>query len=151
MPSWISLRFLYDTLTVVAHIFAIGAYGIAIYVSLFKRKQISSVFQLLLNYSHQLTLSELKEKLERLNDYNAKAPDQHDQIVNILNEIVGQIRGNVRLKIHFAEVQASIEELVADRKKLTEPRKRALVAELRERLRHMNVQSIDALVGDKHE
>jgi len=129
-------------------VFAIIASGIAIYIFLFKGKTISSVFELLVNYSHQLSLSEVKEKLERLNEYNAKDPAQCEKIVNILNEIIGQIRGNIRLKIHFNELLTTIEILVSDKRKITEPRKRTLVSELRERLRHLNIKNIDNLVGE---
>lgn len=125
------------------------ASGIAIYIFLTKRKSISSVFNLLMNYSYQLTLSELKEKLERLNDNNADDPKQLDQIINILHEIMGQIRGNKKLNNHFSETLDRIEALVSNRRKLKEPRKRALISELRERIRHLNIESIDDLVGDK--
>ncbi len=139
LTNWLSL---------ISNVFTIIASGIAIYLFLYKGKEISSVLDLLLNYTHQLSLSEVKEKLERLNEYNAKDPEQCEKIVNILNEIIGQIRGNSRLKIHFEEVVSTIESLIADKRKLTEPRKRALVSELRERLRHLNVKNIDNLVGE---
>lgn len=140
--KWVSL---------ISNIFTVFASGIAIYLFLFKRKTISSVFNLLINYTYQLSLSEVKEKIERLNEYNAKDPEQSDKIVNIFNEIIGQIRGNKRLKAHFSELLVTIEVLVSDKRKLTEPRKRAAVSELRERLRHLNVQSIDNLVGERNE
>ena len=136
-------------LTITSNIFSIFASGIAIYLFLFKKKAISAVFGLLVNYTFQLSLSEIKEKLERLNEYNAKNPEQCEKIVNILNEIIGQIRGNSKLKIHFTEILSTIEGLVSDKRKLTEPRKRAVVSELRERLRHLNVTNIDNLLGDK--
>ncbi len=142
------LTFLYDAVTVTAHSFGIIASGIAIYLFVAKRRALASLFQLLVNYSYQLTLSELKEKLEKLNDYNARDPEQYDQIVNIFNDILGQIRGNDRLRIHFSEIVGSIEVLLSDRKKLTEPRKRVLVSELRERIRHLNVRNIDELMGE---
>lgn len=136
-------------LAITSNIFSIFASGIAIYLFLFKRKAISSVFDLLINYTFQLSLSEVKEKLERLNEYNAKDPEQCEKIVNILNEIIGQIRGNSRLRKHFTEILGAIEALVSDKRKLTEPKKRAVVSELRERLRHLNVENIDDLVGEK--
>lgn len=106
------------------------------------------MFGLLINYTYQLSLSEIKEKLEKLNDYNAKDSEQNEIIVNILNEIVGQIRGNDKLKVHFSEILETLEGLLSDRRKLTEPRKRAIVSELRERLRHLNIKNIDDLVGE---
>lgn len=46
-----------------SNIFTVCASGIAIYLFLFKRKAISSVFDLLINYTYQLSLSEVKEKI----------------------------------------------------------------------------------------
>jgi predicted HTH domain antitoxin len=134
--------------SLVSSVFTILASGIAIYLFVVKRKSISSIFSLLINYSYQLTLSELKEKLEKLNDYNAKDSEQNEHIVNILNEIIGQVRGNDKLKSHFSELLKTMENLVSDKRRLTEPRKRALVSELRERIRHLNVKNIDNLVGE---
>jgi len=129
----------------------IFASGIAIFLFLFKRKKISSVFDLLINYSYQLSLAEVKEKIERLNEYNAKDPEQSEMVINIFNEIIGQIRGNQKLKSHFSELLVTLEALASDKRKLTEPRKRAAVSELRERLRNLNVQNIDHLVGENNE
>ncbi|KPH92751.1 hypothetical protein AMS57_02120 [Pseudoalteromonas undina] len=135
-------------ISVTANVFAIVASGIAIYIFFYKKETIYSAFNLLLNYSYQLSLSEFKEKLEKLNDYNAKEAADCDTIINLFNEILGQIRGNDKLKSHFSAVTKKIEDLVEDKRKLTEPRKRAMVSELRERLRHVNVQSIDDLLGN---
>lgn len=138
--GWVSL---------ISNIITIFASGLAIYIFFAKKEEISSVFSLLINYTHQLSLSEVREKIERLNEYNAKDTEQCENIVNIFNEIIGQIRGNDSLKRHFSGLLVSMEQMVADRRRLTEPKKRALVSELRERLRHLNVSSIDGLVGDK--
>lgn len=139
---------LVNVISFFSNLFTIIASGIAIYVFFWKKAEIASIFNLLINYTYQLSLSEIKEKIERLNEYNAKNTEECEQVVNILNEIVGQIRGNARLKAHFSDMLQSIESLAAGRIKLTEPRKRALISELRERLRHLNVKSIDLLVGD---
>lgn len=132
----------------ISNVLTIGASAIAIYLFIVKRKSISSAFQLLINYGYQLSISEIKEKLERLNDYNAKDAEQSEQIVNILHEIIGQIRGNDKLRESFSEILSALETLVSDKRKLTEPRKRAVVSELRERLRHLNITNIDDLVGE---
>lgn len=120
---------------------------IAIYLFVFKRKEISKVFNLLLNYSHQLSLSELKEKLERLNDYNVNEPTDCEKIINIFHEIIGQIRGNENLLTHFGEIPERIEKLIDDKKRFNEPRKRAMVAELREKLRNLNARNLDSIIG----
>lgn len=131
-----------------SNVSTILASGIAIYIFVMKRHEISSIVSFMLNYTHQISLSEVKEKIERLNEYNAKDPEQCENIVNIFNEIIGQIRGNDKLKSHFSDLLSKLETLSSDKRKLTEPKKRALVSELRERLRHLNVKSIDNLVGD---
>lgn len=132
-----------DLLTVVAS-------GIAIFIFFTKKKEISSVFSLLVNYTYQLSLSELKEKLERVSEYNAKDPEQCEMIVNIFHEIIGQIKGNDRLKEHFSAVLLDMEKFVSSKRFSLEPRKRSIVSELRERLRNVNVQSIDGLVGGRN-
>jgi hypothetical protein len=137
--------------SLISNIFTITASGIAIYLFILKRKSISSVFDLLINYTYQLSLSEIKEKIEILNEYNANDSEQCEKIVNIFNEIIGQIKGNATLKVHFSDFIISLEILIGDKRRLTEPRKRGAVSELRERLRHLNVKSIDDLVGDKNE
>jgi len=138
-----------DWLSLTSNVFTILASGIAIYLFVVKRKAISSAFNLLINYTYQLTLTEVNEKLERLNEYNANDPEQCEQIRNIVNEIIGQIKGNLKLKGHFKEILLKLESLVADKRRLTEPKKRAAVSELRERIRHLNVMNLDDLVGGK--
>lgn len=132
----------------VSNLFTIVASGIAIYVFIVKRKSIATIFNLLVNYTYQLSLSEVKEKLEKLNDYHAKNDEENEKIVNILNEIMGQIKGNTRLKAHFENNIKEIDAFASGRKKITEPKKRAIVSELRERLRHLNVKNIDSLMGE---
>ena len=135
--------------SLVSNIVTVVASGIAIYLFITKWKSISSIFSLLINYTFQLTLSELKEKLEKLNEYNAKEPENYDNIVNIFNEIVGQIRGNNRLKSYFSEQITTIEKLISNRKNLTEPKKRSIIFEIREKLRDLNMENIHDLVGEK--
>ena len=142
MDDWIKY------IALISNLFTIVASAIAIYLFVAKRKSLSSIFILLINYAYQLSLSEIKEKLEKLNDYNAKNSGDMDSIVNIMNDIIGQIRGNEKLRKHFAEILETLENLVSDKRKLTEPRKRVVVSELRERLRHLNIRNIDDLVGE---
>ncbi|WP_281947476.1 hypothetical protein [Vibrio parahaemolyticus] len=140
--KWISLA---------SNLVTIGASSIAIYLFFTKKESFTAVFSLLLNYTYQMSLSEVKEKLEKLNEYNAKDTDDHEKIINILNEIVGQIKGNDKLRNHFTKQLIELDQFASTKKKLSEPAKRALVSELRERLRHLNVKNIDHLVGDKGE
>jgi len=139
-----------DIISALANLFTIVASGIAIYLFVFQRKNIASVFSLLLNYSYQLSLSELKEKLERLNEYNASNDDHYDSIINILHEFVGQVRGNDKLRVIMVDQIVLIEDAIArdgKGRKITEPNKRALISEVREKIRNLNVRNIDDLVG----
>ncbi|MFJ2328899.1 hypothetical protein [Pseudomonas sp. NPDC087690] len=123
---------------------------IAIYLFVFKRKAIASVFSLLFNYSHQLTLSEIKEKLELLNNFNANDPAHTDTILNIFHDLLGQIRGNDKISGLMSKQILKLERLIDRDLKITpitEPKKRALISEIREKVRHLNVQNIDELAG----
>ena len=53
---------MYEITSIISSLFTIVASVIAIYIFLTKRKILSSVISILINYSYQLTLSELKEK-----------------------------------------------------------------------------------------
>jgi len=132
----------------VSGLLTVGSSGIVIYLFIFQKNKIKSVFDLLLNYSFHLTLSELKEKLERLNELRVSDKDGQDAIVNVLSEIAGQIKGNEKLCANFQEILTTIESLI-DKRRLTEARKRSLVSELREKLRTLNIDNIDILNGVK--
>jgi hypothetical protein len=69
-----------DYLSAVADLFSIGAAGIAIFLFLFKQKEISAAFHVLLNFSYQTTLTELTQKLERLNEYRASNPEDFNAL-----------------------------------------------------------------------
>jgi hypothetical protein len=135
------------TVSLISNVFTIATSGIAIYLFLFKRETISSAFKVLLNYSSQITLSELRAKLERLNNLNTNEPTHIDEIVNIFNEIVGQIRGNKKLRKECSVILKKLSVYAEYPEKLTEPRKRNIVSELRENLRHINIESLDELIG----
>lgn len=125
----------------VANILTIVASTIAIYLYIKNKSKISSAVQLLLNYSFQTTLGEIKEKLERLNEYNANEPHDLMEIRSILHEIAGQINGNPRLSLAMPEMAAKIDSLTQS-KKLTEPMRRSIVSEIREKLRNIQVNSM---------
>jgi hypothetical protein len=135
-----------------ANLFTIATSAIAIWLFIFKRKTIIGVFRILINYSSQITLSELKIKLERLNDFNADDQEHARNVLNILSDIAGQIKGNPRLKKQCFDVLERIENFT-DNPKATfnERKKRSLVSELREQLRHVDVKNFDELVGGHNE
>lgn len=146
----ISKSFL-DSLSVISNLFTIAASAIAIFVWYTNKDKISSAFSLLLNFSFQLTLGELKEKLERLNEYNANEPSEIEEIKNIFHEISGQIQGSNRLMLAMPGLAMKFESLAqeAKGKKLTEPAKRSVVSELREKIRNIQADNFDLSAGEK--
>ena len=87
-----------------ADIFTIIASSIAIDIFLFKRKTIKSIISLLLNYSMQMSLNDLKSKIEKMNDYSMEDDDGKKEIINLLHDIEGQIIGNKVLNNSFNKV-----------------------------------------------
>jgi len=145
----IFLSFLADIiLPVFANIITILAGGLALFIFYVSRKSIASVFDLLINYSYRITLTELNYKLESLSNYNMNEPSEADEIMNILHEVIGQIKGNETLSSELNDFVEKIEVYCAGTKNLTEPRKRGIVSELRERLRNLDIRSIEARSGE---
>jgi hypothetical protein len=130
-------------LTILTNGFTIIASGIAIYLFIFQRKTIENAFKVLINYSRQLTLTELSSKLERLNDLNASDDEGKIKVINILNEIRGQIRGNNKLKMQFAEILKDIEPYCTEVSAINEPVKRSLVSQMRELVRSYDLDSMN--------
>lgn len=146
------MELLTGIIEVLADLFTIAASGIAVYLFLFKRQAIASVFSLLLNYTYQLSLTELKEKLDRMNEYTVNDDKENDVIMNILHEFLGQVRGSDKLKLIMADQVVMIEAVIgrSDKgKRMTEQAKRALISEVREKIRHLNVQVIDEIIGGR--
>jgi hypothetical protein len=142
----------FNFIQLITNILTAIASGIAIYIFIFKRKVIASIFKILLNYSSQITLSELKIKLDRINDLDVSNTDHYGKVMNLLNEIVGQIRGNQKLKRQCSNMLEKLEVFTDNPKnKLTEPKKRNLISELKETIRHIDLENIDELVGGKNE
>ncbi|ENV63635.1 hypothetical protein F949_01010 [Acinetobacter junii NIPH 182] len=133
--------FLEKVISVIANLFTIFASGIAIWLFLSKSKEIKLAFKLMLNWSFQLTLTDLKSKVERLNEYNANNSDEIEEIRNILHEIAGQMRGNSQLNQQAPELIMKIERFSSGNR-ITEYKKRALTSEIREILRNLEINSL---------
>lgn len=138
MKIWL---FIQNIVSFLADLFAIVAASIAIWLFFTKSNEIKTAFNLLLNWSFQLTLTDLKSKIERLNEYTAKDPDELEEIRNILHEIAGQMRGNEQIVKSSNDLISKIEKLAGSRL-LDEPRKRSIISEIREVLRNMQVNSV---------
>lgn len=124
-----------------ANILTVIVSAIAIFVYLFNREKVASALNFILNYSTQLTLADLRFKIERLNDYNANLPEQNIEVVNILHEIEGQILGNKFLKEQLNEQLLKVSVFTTKNKSIAEPKKRSLVSELRESVRNLDANN----------
>jgi hypothetical protein len=121
----------------VADLAEIVGVGLALYVFFAKRTEIRAAFGLLLSYSYQLTFSELRSKLDRAADLRATDPEEREEIKAIMNDIAGQLRGSRILRRPCADLVQRLEEYTGKGKN-PEPLKRNLLAEVRERLRHID-------------
>lgn len=122
---------------------------IAIYLFIAKRKTITSFFNSLLNYSIQISLTELRNKLDNLNSLNADDDVQKTEVIIILNDITGQIRGNPVLKKECNIV--TISKYADNPINLTNAKKRSIISELRENLRTIEFQQYSGFMGHKYE
>jgi hypothetical protein len=125
----------------IANLLTVVASSIAIFLYFMNREKIASALSSILNYSNQLTLSELKYKIERLNDFNAGIPEQNQEVINIFHEIEGQILGNRYLKDQLDGLLLKLSLFTNKGKPITEPKKRSLVSELRESVRTLDVSN----------
>lgn len=129
-----------------ANLLTVIASVLAIYVFFKSKDKIASALNALVNYSIQLTLYELKYKIERLNDYTANDKEQLLEVANILNEIEGQINGSKILHSALAEQLVKISNFTTTPRLLTEPKKRSLVAELREKIRYIDMSNYHNII-----
>lgn len=134
-PPWDTIG---EIAGIVASVFTIAASGLALGVFFANRKWVSEALQILFAYTYQLTLSELTEKLDRLNLYHADDPEGEAEIRMIFHEIVGQVRGNSDISSKLGGLVNRIEKMAS--KKVKETHKRAMIAEMREKIRTMQVE-----------
>lgn len=132
-----------------ANFLTISVSAIAIYVFFANKEKISNAINLILNYSKQLTLSELKFKIEKLNDFTTNDIGQKQEVINILSEIEGQIMGNIKIKVELELQCEKIHEFIDNPKYLTEPKKRSLVSELRESVRNIDISNYQNIIKTK--
>lgn len=135
------LKLIGEWTSLIANALTVVTASVALWVYFSKKKEISAAFNMLLNWSYQSTLTDLTGKLDRLNEYNAKEAADLPEIKNILEELAGQVRGNPRLMKSAPELAPRLEKL-ARGSKILEPAKRSMVAEVRETIRNIKVNSM---------
>jgi hypothetical protein len=88
------------------------------------------------------------KKLDQLNDLNCDDTDEVIEARCVVGEIAGQLRGRPALKDQFADIMKKLNSLSEGRIELTNPRKRALVSELREKLKCADLVNYKQLAGE---
>ena len=148
-------NFFYFTYICVNYIDAIFSIIVAIiflYLFINKRKAISSIYQVLLNFSFQMSLQELNTNIDRLNDYDADNDKDRKYVINLLNDVVGQMNGNPVLSKKCKNILETLSKFTDNPNKLTDAKKRYAVSQLRETLRNINTQNFNEIAGeDNHE
>ncbi|PTS71882.1 hypothetical protein DBR33_01275 [Stenotrophomonas sp. HMWF022] len=133
-------------LAVLSDIATIAAAGLAFYLFFAKGSELRAMLNALANLAHQSSLSEIRQKLDLV--ASLRVQDEREEIVSILHDVCGQIDGNPKLKDAFSELTDRVKKASSTRRVLTEPQKRSIVSELREKLRHSDVSSIAGVMGD---
>lgn len=133
-------------LSISADIGTILATGLAFYLFLAKGSELRSMLRALSNIAHQGSLGEIRHKLDVI--ASLRVQDDQEEIISMFHDICGQIDGNPKLKGHFDEIAKRVKKHAGGRPSLTEPQKRALVSELREKLRHSDAMDIADAMGD---
>ena len=95
-----------------------------------------------------MTFAEFVSKLERLNYLNANDEEHKEEVINIFNELLGQIRGSKKLKNHFRQIITTVRSIAEGKKNVTEPNKRAIVNQLREMLKHLDIDTYAKIIGE---
>ncbi len=125
--------------------------GIALYVYFFKRKYIASLIHILLNFSVQDSITELKIKLDNLNYFNADSNEHRSKVIYIFGDIEGILKGNPILASEFRDIIQILSGYMDNPNSLKETKKRSLISETRGRLDNINIINYVKLLGDKHE
>lgn len=126
-------------INLISNLLTIAASSVALIVYFFNREKITSAINFLLSYSNQVALSDLRQKIERMNDYNVGDPAGKIEILNLLHEIDGHINGNLQLKEELTEQQNKLNRFTSSPRLLNEQLKRSLVSELKESLRSIDI------------
>ena len=134
-------------INLMANLMTVFASGLAVYIYFANKDKINSAINFILNYSNQITLNDLKFKIERLNDFNSHDSAQKAEIINILNEIEGQILGNPSIKQKLEVQLEKLENFTSNPKQLSEAKKRSLVSELKESIRNLDVSNYNNIIN----
>lgn len=134
-----------ETISFFSNLFTVATSSLVLYLYFAKKNEIATAFRMFMNFSYQTTLSELKWKLERLNEFRVDEPSHVNEIKSLLHDIAGQIKGNSKIS-EAAPDLVKILEKFADGN-MTEPKKRSIVSMVREKIRAISVDNFEDIMG----
>lgn len=139
--------FAYQALNFFNLVFTTIAAIIFVYLFFFEGKAISSIYKLLLNHFFQISQYEIYDKIKEVNGYNANENQQ--KVREILCDIKGQMRGNPILAKNCKLILKKLSKFEQHPEELNNNIKFELMSELKEKIRYINIQSYDELLGEK--
>ena len=122
---------------------------LAIIIFLTKRKSIATAIKLLLNYSFRSTFSELTSKLDKLVDLRSEDPEQKKEMICLLNDIIGQVKGNKKLPVACDKLIRQFVKYAERPDRVNDPTTRSLVSQLRETLKYIDLKDFDGILGEE--
>jgi hypothetical protein len=140
-PDWI--KHIDFWINLLGNISALAASSIAVIIFFKNRKKIGNALNAIINYSTQLTLTELRFKITKASELNANDINQKEEVLNIFHDVYGQINGNNKLQSPLADFLKKIDEYILDPKLLNEGTKRQVLSELNEKLRNIDISTIN--------
>jgi hypothetical protein len=117
-----------------------------LYFYLYNKDRIHIALDSMSKFALQGTLTGLRQKLERLVEYDADLPNEIESVRHILHEIAGQISGNPMLSTKYPELAKQIENVGRSRK-LSEAQKRLWYERLKELFSSIELHSIHKQSG----
>ncbi len=143
----IASGYIYQTFDFFNVVFSTIAAIIVVYLFVFKRKAISSIYNLLLNYVFQISQNELLEKIKEINSLNAD--ESPKKVTEMLFDVKGQIQGNPILAKNCDSILKRISKFQQHPDQLTNVRVKELMSELKEKIKYINIQSYNEILGEK--
>ncbi|WP_460759436.1 hypothetical protein [Lysobacter fragariae] len=129
-------------------LFTVMASALALYLYFFRRGEIGAAIKAIANFAYQSTLAELRQKLEALANLHASNGDHLDDIVSTWHDVCGQIEGNPALVVECAEFVKRVKRATNRATPISQPQHRALISQLREKLRHIDVTTFADALGE---
>jgi len=117
-----------------------------------KRQKIGVLYKAIIGLRNQESFRELTRKLDHLERLNVERKEEQKEVVNLLGEVLGQLRVNPALNSVSTENQRRLNSILDGSVKATEAFKRQICSELREGLRGLSYDSIHTLAQkENHE